>query len=160
MSAAELRAALDTVEQDHQLVLDKMQALKEVVRLLDPAPPGPRRTLERLRDLHAYFVTQFASHLEQEEVALFPLLERDEGEGPELVARLRREHEEIRRRLKEFGDCLEIALAVDGPPPAVRRDLLTYGWDFWELLDNHAHVETRAVGRCVARSLADGAAAR
>ena len=152
MSAAELKAALDTVEQDHQLVLDKMQALKEAVgHLLDPEVEDPRPALDRLRDLNRFFVTQFGNHLEQEEIALFPLLERYEGR--ELVARLRHEHTEICRRLEEFNNCLSIAVELEVPPVAVRRDLLTYGWDFLELMDNHAHIETQAVGRCMARSL-------
>jgi len=149
---ADLTAALATVEQDHRLVLDKMQALKEAVaHLLDPDGTDPRPALDRLRDLNRYFVTQFGNHLEEEEITLFLLLERHEGR--ELVARLRQEHTEICRRLEEFNNCLDIAVQLEVPPAAVRRDLLTYGWEFLELMDNHAHVETQAVGRCLARSL-------
>jgi hypothetical protein len=155
MGAPELKAALEMVGQDHQLVLDKMQALKEAVNgLLDSNGTGPRRALDRLRDLNRYFVTQFANHLEEEEVGLFPLLERDEDGGPDLVARLRREHTDIRRRLEDFGNCLDVAAQLDAPPMAVRRDLVVYGWDFLEAMGNHALLETQAVGRCVARSLA------
>jgi iron-sulfur cluster repair protein YtfE (RIC family) len=154
MSAAQLTAALATVEQDHRLVLDKMQALKEAVsRLLDPDGDDPRPALERLRDLNKFFVTQFGNHLEEEELTLFPLLERYEGR--ELVARLRQEHTEIWRRLEDFNNCLDIAAQLEAPPAAVRGDLMMYGWEFLELMDNHAHVETQAVGRCLARSLAE-----
>ena len=40
----------------------------------------------------------------------------------------------------------------------VLRDLLAYGWELWELLDNHAHAETQAVHQCVAQSLAGAGA--
>jgi hemerythrin-like domain-containing protein len=148
-------AALNTVEQDHQLVLDKMRALKETVScLLEPGDTGPRRALDRLRDLNEYFATHFAAHLEEEEATLFPFLERCNPAGPELVARLRREHGEIRRKREEFGNCLEVASELeDDLPRQVLRDLLDYGWDLWEFLDHHAHLETQAVHQCIGRSL-------
>jgi hypothetical protein len=158
MTAAELKTALDTVEQDHRLVLDKVQALKEAVyRLLEPGAV-PRRFLDRLREINEYFATHFAAHLEEEEATLFPFLERHTPDGPGLVGRLRLEHEEIRRKREDFGNCVDVALQLeDGLPGAVRRDLLTLGWDLWELLDKHAHVETRAVQECVGRYFRDEA---
>jgi hemerythrin-like domain-containing protein len=155
MNANPFLAALDTVEQDHRLVLDKMQALKDAVGcLLDPRDTNPRRVLERLQDLNDYFATQFASHLEEEETTLFPLLEQQEAGGPELVAHLRAEHGEILSKREELENCLEVASGLEERlPRAVVRDLLGYGWELWELLDHHAHAETRAVHRCLARSL-------
>jgi len=158
MNAVEIMAALSTVEQDHQLVLDRMQALRLAVSgLLEPNTPVGR-TLDQLRELNSYFVTQLTTHLEEEEVTLFPLLERHGPEGPELVTRLRVEHTEIRRQLEEFGNCLEIALQLEDTPRAVLRDLLAYGWDFLESLDNHAHVETQGVHLCLPRSFQGDAA--
>jgi hemerythrin-like domain-containing protein len=155
MNAAEIKAVLKTVEQDHQLVLDKMQALKETVSgLLEPNTPT-RRALDQLRQLERYFVTQFTTHLEEEEVTLFPLMEQCQPEGPELVTRLREEHSTIRHQLEEFGNCLDVALQLDEPPRAVLRDLLAYGWDFLVALDKHAHAETQGVHLCLARSFRD-----
>jgi hypothetical protein len=92
--------------------------------------------------------------------ALVRLLERHQPGGPELVARLRREHAEIRRRCEELGDCLEVAGELEGAfPRAVLRDLLAYGWDLWELLDDHARTETRAVHRYLAQTFEDDTAA-
>jgi len=158
MNAAEFQAVVDTLEQDHHLVLDKMMALKQAVHcLFDPQPADVRRTLERLQELNRFFVTQFTNHLEEEEVTLFPLLERQGREGSELAARLRGEHTEIQHRLEEFNNCLQITVELeDTPPTAVRRDLLLYGWEFLEALDQHAHVETQAVGKCIARSVSEG----
>jgi len=158
MKTDEIMAALSTVEQDHQLVLDKMQSLREAVGgLLEPNTPA-RQTLARLQELNRFFATQLITHMEEEEVTLFPLLERYQPEGPKLVKRLREEHVDIRRQLDEFGNCLNVALQLDEAPRVVLRDLLAYGWDFLEALDNHAHVETQSVHLCFARSLLGEAA--
>ena len=37
----------------------------------------------------------------------------------------------------------------------VLRDLVAYGWELGDLLDEHAHTETRAVHPCIARSFGD-----
>jgi len=158
MVDSEFLSALTIVEQDHQLVLDKMQALKEAVgRLVEPAGADLQGALRRLRQLHTYFGTRFDSHLEEEEAGLFPLLEEGMLEGPELVTRLRQEHDEIRRRCEEFGNSLQVAADLgDDPPTMVLWDLVVYGWDFWEVLDDHAHAETRALHQCLARMLPGG----
>jgi iron-sulfur cluster repair protein YtfE (RIC family) len=155
MNATSFQAALDTVEQDHRMVLDKMQALKDVVScVLNPEDTNPHQILERLQGLNDYFATQFASHMEEEETTLFPLLEQQGAGGSELVAHLRAEHGEILRKREELGNCLAVASGLeDHLPRAVLRDLLGYAWELWELLDHHAHAETRAVHRCLARSL-------
>jgi hypothetical protein len=155
MNAAQFQAALNTVEQDHQAALDNVQSLKETVcLLLDPDNRNPARVLDRLREIQHYFATQFEAHMEEEETTLFPLLERYRPEGTGLVARLRREHEEIRRKRQELGDCLEVAQGLEGGAPhMVLLDVLGYGWDLWERLDTHAHAESRALHECLAQSL-------
>jgi iron-sulfur cluster repair protein YtfE (RIC family) len=155
MSANELTAVLNTVEQDHRLVLENMQALKAAVNcLLDPGAVNVRRILGRLRESYEYFSTQFEAHLEEEERTLFPFLARHRADGPALVARLRQDHAEIRRLREELGNCLAVAFEVeDAPPKMVLRDVLAFGWELWELLDNHAHVETQLVHQGSARYL-------
>jgi hemerythrin-like domain-containing protein len=155
MTAAEFLAALNTVEQDHQLVMDKVQGLRETVScLLDPARVDCRAVIDRLREFNNVFATQLEMHMEEEETTLFPLLEKHSPEGAEVVARLRAEHAEIRRRRQEFDNCLEIAIGLeDSVPSPVLRDLLVYGWDLWDFLDNHAHMETRSLHLCLTRSL-------
>ena len=157
MNATDLLPALNTVEQDHRLVLDKMRALKETAcYLLDPGGTESRQVLQRLHQLHDYFTTRFTAHMEEEEATLFPLLEQHPPGGPEVVARLRREHAEIRRRCQELGNCLEVADGLEDEfPRMVLRDLFTYGWDLWELLDDHARTETRAVHRYLAQTFDD-----
>jgi hypothetical protein len=155
MNAIDLLAALNTVEQDHRLVLDHIQALREAVTcLLDPEDPDREDVLDRLREISIYLGTAFEAHMEEEETTLFPLLEQAPPGGVELAARLREEHAEIRRRRAEFDDCLRVGEGLEGGPPRmVVADLVLYVWDLWELLHNHAHRETQAVQDCVARSL-------
>jgi hypothetical protein len=151
MNAAELLAALNTVEQDHQMVLERVRALVETVACLtDPADLDATQVFGRLRELDDYFLTQFTAHMGEEETTLFPLLERFSPDGAALANRLREEHSTLRRRLEKFNRCLEVATDLqDRPPRAVLRDLLIDGWELWELLDQHAHEETRAIHSCM-----------
>jgi iron-sulfur cluster repair protein YtfE (RIC family) len=162
MNATAFMAALNTVEQDHRVVLDNIQTLKDAVsRLLGAGDTDPTRILDQLREITTYFATQFEAHMEEEETTLFPVLDQHKPEGPDLVARLRQEHADIRRKREEFENCLQVADGLEGgAPKMVLVDLLAYGWDLWEFLDNHAHAETRAVHECLARSLLDPAASR
>jgi hemerythrin-like domain-containing protein len=155
MHTAELMAALNTVEEDHELVLRKVQALKQAVSgLLDLDHADVQAVVAQLRDSNAFFSTQFETHMQEEETTLFPLLERYATDGPGLVARLRQEHAELRHKLEAFGNCLQVAVEVeDELPRMVLRDLLTDGWALWEMLDQHAHTETRAVSECIAISM-------
>jgi iron-sulfur cluster repair protein YtfE (RIC family) len=148
-------AALNTVEQDHRLVLDRMQALKTTVSwLLDRSMEEARQGLFQLREINKYFSTELACHLEEEEQTLFPLLEQSDPQGKELVARLRREHDTIRQRCQELDDCVQVALELeDGLRRAVVRDVYVFGWRLWEALDDHARLETQAIHRCVESSL-------
>jgi hemerythrin-like domain-containing protein len=156
MDAVLLATALQTVEQDHQLVVDRIQALRELVAaLLDPRDIDAPLVFGRLRDLDNYFFTQFVTHMDEEEKTLFPLLQRFSPEGSALVDRLRQEHTTLRRTLDDFTNCLKVAIELeDRPPQVVLRDLLTYAWELWEGLDKHAHEETRGIQECLDRSLA------
>ncbi len=153
MNTAQLKAAVNTVEQDHQLVLEKLQALKDTVYcLMEPAKTTSGDVVSRLDEFSKYFATKFEGHLEEEEATLFPLLEKDAGEGAEVVARLRKDHDDIRRKRGEFESCLEIAASQEeNMAPSILRDLLRYGLDFWEQLDRHAHFESRELHRCIRR---------
>ena len=157
MNATALMAALNTVEQDHRLVLEKSQALKDIVSyLVEGGDMDGHQLLGRLRDINKYFATEFENHLEEEETTLFPLFETHKPEGSELAARLRQEHTELRRKRQEFEDCLEVAGSLeDTLPRTVLRDLLGYGWEFWEVLDHHAHAEALGLHQYMARSLAE-----
>ena len=155
MDVGKLMAALAAVEQDHQLVVEKVQALKEAVtHLIDAEGAQPRRALERFQELDRFFSTRLMDHLQEEERDLFPFLEKELPDGAERVARLRREHDALTLKRKDFGVCLEVAVGLqEGLPRAVLSDLISYGWELWELLDTHAHTETQAIRQCVTRHL-------
>ena len=154
MDATAFADALNTVEQDHQLVLDQMQALKELVAALTAPEALAPRVFGQLRELDNFFVTQFATHLDEEEKTLFPLLEQFPPDGSALAARLREEHTALRRAVEDFSNCLGVAVELqDRPPRAVLRDLLGYAWNLWDLLDRHAHAETQGIHDCVSRRM-------
>jgi len=157
MNVAEFTAALNTVEQDHQIVLDRVQNLKEMVNhLLAPESLDAPWVLGRLRELDGFFATQLMTHMDEEEITLFPLLEQRQPEGAALTAQLRQEHKEIRRGLDAFNSSLGVALDLqDGPPRAVLWDLLIDAWELWEILDKHAHAETEGVRQCLTRFFQD-----
>jgi iron-sulfur cluster repair protein YtfE (RIC family) len=154
MNAAEILAALNTVERDHEMVLKKVQALKDVVSyLLDPDHADVPDVVAKLWELDEYFAKAFPAHTVEEETTLFPLLERHAPGGPELVARLQREHQEIHLKREEFSNFVEMAIGVqDVLPRMVLRDLLADAWALWELLDQHAHKETQAVYQCLTQA--------
>jgi iron-sulfur cluster repair protein YtfE (RIC family) len=155
MTSEKLLATLQTVEQDHQIVLHKIAALKECIgTLLRPSEGDLHKVLRRLKEVNDYLETNFTTHLLEEEMTLFPLLAEFKPEGLNLVDRLRREHEEIRTKREEFASCLTIALEVeDTLPRAVVRDLLIDAWELWDILDEHAHEETQAVQECFGQFL-------
>lgn len=77
MNTDQLKAAISTVEQDHHLVLENLQALKETVYfLMEPAKTSSDEVVTRLNEFNKFFATQFESHMEEEETTLFPLLEK------------------------------------------------------------------------------------
>jgi hypothetical protein len=132
-----------------------VQALKNAIScLLDLDRANVSAAVEQLRDFNEYSGNQFSAHLAEEETTLFPLLEQHATGGRELVARLRQEHQDMYRKREDFAKCLRIAVEVeDELPRMVLRDLLADGWLLWEMLDKHAHNETRAVHECIMRSL-------
>jgi hemerythrin-like domain-containing protein len=157
VKAAQLKAAVDTVEQDHELLVQKLKALKDTIYcLLEPAKTTSSQMVDELVEFNKYFAIKFEVHLEEEETTLFPLLEKYTSTGAEVVARLRQQHNDIRRKRQEFEDCLETAagLKEDNIAPSILQKLLHYGLDFWGQLDAHAHTEGSELHQCISGMLA------
>jgi hemerythrin-like domain-containing protein len=152
MNESKVMAALNTIEQDHRLVLERMQSLKETVScLMYRQPEDARQILLQLREMNKYFSTEFTCHADEEEQTLFPLLEEYHPEASNVSARLRGGHDAIRRSCEEFDNSLQVALDLeDGLNKIVVRDVFISGWRLWELLDDHAHEETQAIHQCLA----------
>jgi hypothetical protein len=142
-------AALKVVEDDHQLVLKKVQALRNALGCLGET--GGHHVIAKLQELNDFLGPRLAGHIEEEERTLFPFLEQTFPDGRPMVARLRQDHKAILDKRQEFGNCLQLAseLGDDGLTRAVVLDLIAYGLDLWELLDAHAHTETQAIRQCM-----------
>ncbi|MBI3463315.1 MAG: hemerythrin domain-containing protein [Planctomycetes bacterium] len=155
MNVADFLAAMSTVEADHRFVFEKVCALKDAVSCLMGMGDKPARAVfGQLRQLLEFFADEFGAHAAEEEQTLFPLIEEQLPDGAQVVARLRQDHETIRCKRQEFADCLEVASELeDDVPDAVLADLLAYGWELWELLDTHAHTETKALREAAAHYL-------
>lgn len=155
MANREFIAILNAVQQDHEVVLHVIKALKKAIDgLLDLEEVEPWSLLERLRETNEYLAKNFAAQMAEEEKTLFPILEKHGPRGAEVVASLKTEHALISQVREEFGSCLQIAFELmDGPPRQVLRDLTVYGWHLWESLDQHAHREPQAVRQFLGQSL-------
>jgi hypothetical protein len=157
MNLNQFIAALKVVEDDHQLVVEKVQALRKALACLtETGQRQLRQLIAKLQNVHDFLGTRFASHLEEEERTLFPFLEQSLPDGASLVTRLKLDHTAIVGKRQEFANCLEIAaeLVDDGLTRAVLLDLLAFGLELCELLDAHAHSETQAIRQCLVCRLA------
>lgn len=151
-----LFAALRIVEQDHQLVVEKAQALRSALAYLrETGDRQAPQVIGNLRRLNEFFESHLAAHMEDEERTLYPLLENSMVEGSALVDQLTAEHTAIVTKYREFADCLQIAAEVgeDGLAHSVVLDLLAFGLDLWEALDAHARTETQAIRQCLVSAL-------
>jgi hypothetical protein len=153
-AAEEFNQVLSTIEQDHELVLQKIRVLRGALdRLLEPEEQEPRQILARLQEANRFFATSFADHMREEERTLFRFLEKHSPGDADVVTGLREDHAKISRMREEWGNCLHVAFELeDGPPRQVLRDLFIGGWELLEYLDQHAQAETRAVRRCLGHS--------
>jgi hypothetical protein len=152
MEISQLMSAMNMVETDHQLVVEKLQLLKDALGCLMDSDRNPASVVKRIDELSKVIASRFSAHVAQQEIRLFPFLLQNLPEEPDLVAALRKEHEGIEQKSAELSNCLKLALELEEKlPHAVLWDVMTYGWDLWELLDGHAHRETAAIRRCFAK---------
>ena len=91
--------------------------------------------------------------MDEEGETSVPLLEKRSG-CASLVARLREEHEAIRRKREDFANCLQVAGELeDNLPRAVLRDLVFDGWELWTLM----YMQDRQLGQARGSWPADAA---
>jgi hemerythrin-like domain-containing protein len=152
MEISQLMSAMNMVETDHQLVVEKLQLLKDALGCLMDSERNATSLVKRIYELSKVIASRFSTHVAQQEIRLLPFLVQNLPEEPGLVATLRNEHERIERKSAELSNCLKVALELEEKlPHAVLWDVMTYGWELWELLDGHAHRETAAIRRCFAK---------
>jgi hemerythrin-like domain-containing protein len=151
MDINKLMAVMNGVQEDHAQVLEKLQALREALASLAEPDRSPQSVLRWLHEVNTSFGKRFAEHAAEEEKTLFPFLTENLPDEPNLVASLRQEHVQIRKKFADFASCMDVGEEVDGPPRAILLDVLSFGWELLDLLDRHASSVTRAVQQCFSR---------
>ena len=107
---------LERFEREHQHALRELERLEHAVSELEAG--GAEQALETAREVHGFLSTEVREHNENEEKALFPMLE-EQGPCEPFIE----EHEELReleRRLAEALDSGDPAARV----PPVARDII------------------------------------
>lgn len=93
------------LDHDHAEAGEKIKTLHAAVgRLTREQVPG---ALDATREALAYFEKNFIEHMSREDVAVLPVLDLALGAWCQLPAWMRREHGEIRAKIREVRQALE-----------------------------------------------------
>ena len=145
-------AVLKTVEDEHQVLLEKVQALRTGLgSLRDARAFQSQQTIQTLQSLGSYFTTSLALHLHDDEQRLLPLLEQSGAEGVSLMEVVKKDHAAILAKLEVFADCLEVAAELDDGDLSRTAlvDLTIFGTELCDLLDVHIRREMQAICDCL-----------
>ena len=126
----------DILKEEHQHVLQKLDALEKAVGHLD----RKEEISAELGELAAFFKTDFWIHFAKEEEALFPEIEkfipRDSGPTGMMLI----EHEELRSTNTEFQSAIEVYFR-DADNLEAKGMIQRYGTHFIEFLRDHIDKE-------------------
>ena len=120
------------LKEEHQNVLQKLDALKEVISRLDK-----KETISaKLAELASFFKTDFWVHFAKEEEALFPEMEKfiPRDAGP--IGVMLMEHEDLRNTNAQLQPAVEEYLRGSNDARA-KGMIQRHGAYFIELLRNH-----------------------
>ncbi len=126
----------EMLKEDHQHVLQKLDALEDITHHLDKKG----EVAAKLKDLAAFFKTEFWVHFTKEEEALFPEIEKvipREG-GPTGMMFI--EHEDLRKTNSRLQPAIADYLR-DSDNAEARGVIQRDGTHFVELLRNHIDKE-------------------
>src|ERR1039458_5665077 len=101
--------------QEHQAVLLKLEALENIFLNLGQ----PAKVSAQLKELTAFFDTQFWVHFDKEEQALFPEFDNFMPRGAGPLAVMRDEHEVIRNTWEQVHEGVASYLKDAGDVEAV-----------------------------------------
>jgi hemerythrin-like domain-containing protein len=101
--------------QEHQAVLLKLEALENIIRNL----AQPVKVSAQLKELAAFFDTQFWVHFDKEERALFPEFDNFMPRGAGPLAVMLDEHEVIRNTWEQVHEGVAAYLIDAGDAEAV-----------------------------------------
>ncbi len=126
----------EILKEEHQNVLQKLDALEEVISHLDKK----EEISPKLKELASFFETDFWIHFTKEEEALFPEIEKfipREG-GP--TGMMLVEHEDLRNTNREFQPVIYDYLGDSGSAE-IKRMIQEYGSHFIGVLRQHIDKE-------------------
>ena len=126
----------EMLKEEHQNVLQKLDALEEAIGHLD----GKEGISFKLKELASFFETDFWVHFTKEEEALFPEIERfiPRDGGP--TGMMLVEHEDLRNTNKEFQRAIHEYLG-DSAGPQVAGMIQQHGTHFIGVLRQHIDKE-------------------
>ena len=126
----------DILREEHRGVLQKLDALEEVISRLD----GKEEISAKLKELASFFETEFWVHFTKEEEALFPEIEKfiPRDSGP--VGVMLMEHEDLRNTNKGFQMAIKEYLGDSGNAGA-RGIIQERGAYFIGVLRDHINKE-------------------
>ncbi len=130
------RKPTDILKEEHQNVLQKLDALEEVISHLDKK----EEISAKLKELASFFKTDFWIHFAKEEEALFPEIEkfipRDGGPTGMMLI----EHEEVRNTNTEIQAAIDEYLR-DSDNLEAKGMIQRHGTSFIGLLRDHINKE-------------------
>ncbi len=126
----------EMLKEDHQHVLQKLDALEDITHHLDKKG----EVSAKLKDLAAFFKTEFWVHFTKEEEALFPEIDKfiPRESGPIGVMLI--EHEDLRSTNSRLQPAIATYLR-DSDNAQARGVIQKDGTHFIELLRNHIDKE-------------------
>jgi hemerythrin-like domain-containing protein len=122
--------------QEHQAVLLKLEALENIIRNL----AQPVKVSAQLKELAAFFDTQFWVHFDKEEQALFPEFDNFMPRGAGPLAVMLDEHEVIRNTWEQVHEGVAAYLKNAGDKKAVHT-IEEKGSHFVDFLRSHISKE-------------------
>ena len=139
---ADEKRPTELLTEEHKHVLQKLDALEEILGNLD----RKEEISAKLIEAGSFFNTDFWVHFEKEEHALFPEIEEfiPRESGPTGMMLI--EHEELRNTNAENQKAIDAYLR-DADSPQAKGVLQKYGTHFVELLRNHIDKEDNILFR-------------
>jgi hemerythrin-like domain-containing protein len=146
MDPLRVNEILETVREDHELVVEQLGVLEELESTLG-GDGGPHldRTLESLRAASRFFQTKLLPHLQEEEQGLFRLFRDCLPKGSTLVYELEAEHAQMRELCERLHEEVALLRHVKNRRAPVFSDLRDLCARIARLLEQHAERENTLV---------------
>lgn len=133
---AETKKPTELLKEEHTAVLQKLTSLEKIFHNLDKR----EAVSAELKELAAFFETEFWTHFDKEERALFPEFDTFMPRGTGPIAVMLQEHEVLRNT----NDIMQAAIAkyLNGAEdPETKRVISQNGSHFVDFLRSHINKE-------------------